>query len=189
MTDRDQSDEWLMGQVALGNREHLEPLIRRHASPLLTYLERTIGDRHRAEELFQDVFLAIWTKRKTYQFPRRFRPWLFAIATNRCRTAFRRAKPAAVSSSSTEDYAGPDPVDLGPSPVDVAVTTETATLVSTAIAQLPTQQRMVVVLRHYNGLSYAEIAQIAGRSEATVRSNMHHALKRMRTYLETRMDD
>ena len=69
MTKRDQSDEWLMGQVALGGRQHLEPLIRRYASPLLTYLERTIGDRHRAEELFQDVFLAVWTKRKTYEFP------------------------------------------------------------------------------------------------------------------------
>ena len=186
MTDRNQSDEWLMGQVALGNREHLEPLIRRYASPLLTYLERSIGDRHRAEELFQDVFLAVWTKRKTYEFPRRFRSWLFAIATNRCRTAFRRAKPVTVSPP--DDSVSPDFADGGPSPVEVAVTIETAALVTTAVAQLPPQQRMVVVLRHYNGLSYAEIAQIAGRGEATVRSNMHHALKRMRTYLETRMD-
>ena len=85
MSDAKQPDEWLMGQVALGKREQLEPLVRRYSSALLTYLHRMVGDRHRAEELFQDVFFAVWQKRKTYKFPKSFRSWLFAIATNRCR--------------------------------------------------------------------------------------------------------
>src|SRR6187549_86887 len=90
MTGGQQPDETLMGQVALGRQDCLAPLVRRYAGPLLTYIRRMVGDEHRSEELFQDVFLAVWTKRTTYQPPRPFRPWLFAIATNQCRASFRR---------------------------------------------------------------------------------------------------
>ncbi len=67
--------------------------------------------------------------------------------------------------------------------------TETATLIATAVTRLPAQQRTVVVLRIWGGHSYAEIAEITRRAEATVRSHMHHGLAAMRTYLEPRMCD
>jgi RNA polymerase sigma factor (sigma-70 family) len=67
------------------------------------------------------------------------------------------------------------------------VATETAQLVAQAVATLPPAQRTVVVLRNWNGLAYAEIAQIVGRSEGTVRSHMHHALAGIRKYLEPRL--
>jgi RNA polymerase sigma-70 factor (ECF subfamily) len=177
-------DEWLMGQVALGKREFLAPLVRRYASSLLTYIERMVGDRHRAEELFQDVFWRVWNKRKLYKFPKSFRAWLFAIAANCCRADYRRARLASV----TLDEASPGaPVAAGKTPLEAAIDTETATLVATAVAELPKQQRTVVVLRVWNGLSYAEIAEIVGRTEATVRSHMHHGLAAMRKYLEPRL--
>jgi len=185
MNQAHETDEWLMVQVARGRRESLEPLVRRYASSVLTYIERMVGDHHLAEELFQEVFLAIWRKRKTYRFPNSFRPWLFAIATNRCRQAFRRAKPAAMQSF--EEVTESEPTSSDPSPVEIAVATETAALVAAAVAQLPDQQRTVLVLRNWNGLSYAEIAQIVGRSEGTVRSHMHHALAGIRRYLEPRL--
>lgn len=180
------SDEWLMGEVSRGEQQHLEILLRRYASPLLTYLERMIGDRHEAEELFQEVFLAVWTKRRTYQFPRRFRPWLFAIATNRCRQAFRRARASQTVELTDVEACGV--YAAGPTPGEAAVATETAALVAAAVAELPAQQRTVLVLRNWNGLSYSEIAQVVGRDEATARSHMHHALAGVRRYLETRLD-
>jgi len=73
MHQAQERDEWLMAQVADGKREHLEPLIRRYANPLLTFIRRMVGDQHRSEELFQDVFLAVWVKRRQYQFPRPLR--------------------------------------------------------------------------------------------------------------------
>jgi len=185
MNHGNQTDEWLMGQVATGRRECLTPLVRRYASSLLTYIERMIGDRHRAEELFQEVFLAVWTKRKTYKLPKTFRCWLFAIATNCCRAAFRRAAKDVVlplDECSTDSPAASDP-----SPAATAVATETANMVATAVAKLPPKQRTVVVLRNWNGMSYAEIAQVVGASEGTVRSHMHHGLTGIRKYLEPRM--
>jgi RNA polymerase sigma-70 factor (ECF subfamily) len=184
MTKGHDSDEWLMGQVALGKREYLAPLVRRYSSPLLTFIDRMLGDRHRAEELFQEVFLAVWVKRKQYRFPRTFRSWLFAIAANRCRADYRSAKPRPATLDETSHLV---PVAAGKGPAETAVETETATLVATAVAQLPPQQRSVVVLRVWNGLSYAEIAASLGCAEGSVRSHMHHGLTGMRKYMEPRM--
>ena len=185
MNAGDERDEWLMAQLARGEREYLEPLVRRYASPLLTFIRRMIGDRHRSEELFQEIFLAVWTKREQYQFPRSFRAWLFGIAVNKCRADYR-SQPACRIVSLNDDpprfALAPDP-----SPADALIATETAELVATAVARLPEQQRATVVLRVWNGLSYAEIAEVVGRSEATVRSNMHHGLAALRKFLEPRM--
>ena len=184
MHERDDRDEWLMARVAHGERDCLEALVRRHATRLLTFLERMVGDRHRAEELFQEVFLAVWVKRTQYQFPRPFRPWLYAIAANKCHAAARGRRLASVALDDTAPWA---PTSAVPSPEESAVATETAALVIAAVTLLPPQQRAVVVLRVWQGMSYAEIAETVGRTEATVRSHMHHGLAAMRKYLEPRL--
>src|SRR5947208_814512 len=178
MPQKHDQDEWLMAQVAQCRRELLEPLLRRYASPLLTFIRRMIGDAHQSEELFQEVFLAVWSKRKQYEFPRPFKAWLYAIALNKCRAAFR------IHHGPLLDLDDDPPPAPDPSPADTAIATETATLVAAAVAQLPPQQRAVVVLRVWDGLSYAEIAEAIGRTEATVRSHMHHGLTALRKYLE-----
>src|SRR5580700_4725651 len=88
-------DESLMAEVGKGKREAMEVLVRRFATPLLTFIERMVGDRHQAEELFQDVFLAVWVHRGSYQHPRPFRAWLYSIALNKCRTLLRRPSVSA----------------------------------------------------------------------------------------------
>ncbi|QDU97462.1 RNA polymerase sigma factor [Lignipirellula cremea] len=173
-------DEYLMAQVAQGERECLGLLVRRYASPLLTFLVRMMGDQHRAEELFQEVFLAVWKHRKQYTFPKPFKSWLFTIAANRCRADFRSAKPQPLPISALETSVK---ASNGPAPDDALLGQETAQQVAAAVALLPPQQRTVVVLRIWNGLSYAEIAVATGRAEGTVRSHMHHALAALRTSL------
>jgi RNA polymerase sigma-70 factor (ECF subfamily) len=170
-------DEWLMAQAAQDRRDALEALVRRYASPLYSFIHHLVGDAHKSEELFQEVFLALWAKRGQYWYPRPFRPWLYAIALNKCRASFRG--PAARAALPLEEVAV-----SGPSPTDTAIATETAELVATAVARLPEQQRVVVVLRVWQGLSYAEIAAAVGCSEGTVRSHMHHGLRALRKHLE-----
>ena len=182
MSTRQESDEWLMGQVRLGNRDALEKLVRRYASPLLTFIERMVGDRHRAEELFQEVFLSVWTKRRRYKLTKPFRSWLYTIAANRCRAEFRRKSPPTLTEFTAETVPGREN-----SPTETAIASETAAIVSAAVAQLPAQQCAAVVLRTWNGMSYAEIAEVTGAAEGTVRSNMHRGLANMREYLEVRL--
>jgi RNA polymerase sigma-70 factor (ECF subfamily) len=183
MSDDRAKDEDLMLRVAQGNREAMGPLLRRYASPLLTFIRRMTGDWHRAEEVFQDVFLAVWQYRGRYDYPRSFRSWLFGIAANKCRAEFRKTPGLAEPAS---DWIDP-PVAHGPSPIEAAINSETATMVTQAVATLPPKQRAVLVLRLWNGMEYAEIAQALQRTEATIRSQMFYALAGMRRYLEPRM--
>jgi RNA polymerase sigma-70 factor, ECF subfamily len=182
MPAEQQRDEDLMAQVAADRADRLAPLIRRHATGLLTFLTRMCGDSHRAEELFQEVFLAVWLKRAQYQYPRPFRPWLYTIALNRCRADFRSRKPPP--SPAGADVAGDDA-----SPLDAAISAEMAGFVSRAITRLPPRQRAVVVLRVWHGLPYADIAEMVDCTEGTVRSHMHHALAALRGELAPLFDD
>lgn len=182
MQPNEEQDETLMARAAEGRRECLEILVRRYADSLLTFIVRMVGHYHRGEELFQEVFLAVWRKRNLYQFPRSFKAWLFTIAVNKCRAHFR-TKSATVLSFIT----GEPKTEAGETPSGEMMADETASMVKAAVAELPKQQQLVVVLRVWNGLSYAEIAESLGRTEATVRSNMHHALAAMRRYLEPRL--
>lgn len=182
------SDDGLMQAVADGDRDCLEPLVRRYASPLLTFLQRMLGDRELAEELFQEVFLAVWQHRRTFRAvtgdgAQSFRPWLFAIARNRCRKEFRRVQPV---SGPIEENEIPDFRDL--SPLDVMIAEETERLVEQGLTHLTPNQRMVVVLRIWNGLSFAEIAEAVGCAEATARPHMHHGLVSLRRFLEPRLN-
>jgi RNA polymerase sigma-70 factor (ECF subfamily) len=137
-----------------------------------------VGDHHRSEELFQEVFLAVWTKRDQYEFPRPFRSWLYAIAVNRCRADHRaRALPV-------QPLGEGDPLSLEGSPADGLVASETAESITQAVLRLPPQQRAVVTLRIWDELSYARIAAIVGCTEATVRSHMHLALGALRKDLQ-----
>ncbi len=179
MQRRDERDEWLMAEVAHGRREALEPLVRRYAGPLVGFIRRMVRDAHRSDELFQEVFLAVWRKRNQYQFPRPFKSWLYAIALNKCRADFRDPPPAHLK---LEPDSSALPAATDPTPEDAAIASETAAQIAAAIDRLPPQQRLTVVMRVWEGLSYAEIAEITGRTEATVRSNMHHGLAALRSH-------
>jgi RNA polymerase sigma-70 factor (ECF subfamily) len=188
MHGHDDPDARLMRQVAGGDRRAMHTLVRRFGSPLLTFIRRMTGDHHLAEELFQEVFLTVWLKRHQYKPPLPVRPWLFKIALNKCRAHWRRARPVFVSAVGAE---GASPVDGHASadsgPFDTAVAVETAAIVEAAVLRLPTQQRAVVAMRVWEGMSYAQIAQAVERSENTVRSNMHHALKSLRVELAAKV--
>ena len=176
-----QQDEWLMAQVALDQREHLEPLVRRYAHCLLTFVRWMVGQEAVAEEIFQEVFLAVWDKRRQYRFPLPFKNWLYSIAANQCRLHLRRNKNRPTMLH--EDQWETAPADDSPSPSHLAMLTETAAQVKQAVSRLPAQHRSVVVLRIWQELSYAEIAEIVGCSEATARSHMSHALAELRVVL------
>ncbi len=180
-----QSDEWVMHHLAQGHPEYLEQLLRRHASPLLTFIRRLLGDAHRSEDLFQEVFLVVWQKRHQYEYPRPFKPWLYAIALNKCRAVYRVRAPAVVPLV-PEDPREPQADET--SPFESMLASERADLVSRAVARLPHQQRAVVVLRIWEELPYEYIALVLDCTQATVRSHMHHGLAALRKMLEPHLE-
>ena len=127
-----------------------------------------VFDQHRSEELFQEVFFAVWKHRSQYEFPRFFRPWLYKIAVNKCREEVRwRMRHPVVALNNLPE----EPIAVGqPRPAEVAVAAETATMVTQAINQLPAQQRAVLVMRVWNELPFELIGAVLDCSASTVRS-------------------
>jgi RNA polymerase sigma-70 factor, ECF subfamily len=179
-----ESDEALMQRVAAGQREPLSILLRRYANSLLTFIRRMSGDHHRSEELFQDVFVAVWKSAHKYRYPRPFRSWLFGIAAKKCQADFRSRvrRPAWIDDRGQLAVVGRERA-----PDEGAIATETATLIEQAVMELPAQRRTVVVMRIWNAFTYAEIASVLECEESTVRSHMFHGLASLRKYLEPRM--
>jgi RNA polymerase sigma-70 factor (ECF subfamily) len=175
-------DEETMAVIAAGRSDLLERLVRRHSTRLLTFICRFVGDHQRGEELFQDVFLAVWTKRHQYEYPRPFRSWLYTIAVNKCRELLRRHPVPTVP------FGAVDPPDSESTPCEEAMADEQTALLLRAVSRLPPQQRAVVMLRIWDALSYADIAEVVGCSEGTVRSHMHLALAALRKELSGRID-
>jgi RNA polymerase sigma-70 factor (ECF subfamily) len=172
-----------MTQVIDGNRGSLDLLVRRHADALLTFLCRNLRNWHKAEELFQEVFLAVWAKREQFDPKRPFKPWLYAIAVNKVRERFRHP-PTPLGLEGDSLAPGKEAA-----PEQALLNTELAEVIKAAVQQLPEQQRMVVTLRVWNGLSYPEIAESMELKEVTVRSHMHHALAALRRLLAEHMNE
>lgn len=174
------SDEALMQATRHGRNDAFETLLHRYTSPLLGFIRKFVPDVNIAEDLTQEVLVALWVKRHTYQPARAFRPWLFAIAVNRCRAYLR----------SLADHGGTlhDAIGNQTPPEHRVFANERAVQIHAALARLPERQRVVVLLRVWEGLAYADIAEVVGVSEATVRSHMAHALKALRQELQPHLD-
>ena len=176
-----ESDEMLMGRICTGEREPLSVLLRRFADPLLTFIHRLGVSSQQCEEVFQEVFLAVWTHRQRYDRSRPFKSWFFGIAANKCKASLRHTRP-----SEQLDH-DPRWTGFGAAPDERMISRETAELVAEAVSQLPIRQREVVVMRLWNDMSYAEIAAALDRSESTIRTNMSFGLESLRKFLEPRM--
>lgn len=153
-------------------------LVRAHQDRLFTIAYRIGGDRHDAEELVQDCFVRAYRAMSTYPTDRirelRLRGWLTTILLNagRNRARIRRVPTIElVFDPSAEPTADP-----------IARRDERETW-ARLLAALSPAQRTAVVLRHVDGLSYAEIAEATGRPEGTVKAHVHRGLAALRTAL------
>jgi RNA polymerase sigma-70 factor (ECF subfamily) len=182
------SDEELLKRFRRGRRDAFEVLVRRYEQELFGYLRRYLGDGTLAEDVFQNTFLQVYTKIKSYQLDRPARPWLYAIATNQAIDAMRRVgrKQAVSLQLVREDGNTTDSDDLSgileckdTSPSDAAEGEERRVLVRAAVDELPDFLRQVVILGYYQGLRYQEIADILDIPLGTVKSRLHTALKRL----------
>lgn len=164
------SDERLMAEVRDGSREAFEELFARYRDVLWRFFARRLPNPSRTEELVQDVFLAVLQNRVRYEPRAPFRAYLFGVAWNallaeKRKTARRQEDPIVA------DVADP------------AVGPDASLWVRRALACLPDEQRELIMLREYEGLSYAEIAALLRVPLNTVRSRLFRARMELRDVL------
>ena len=159
-----------------GDHDAFAELVERHEGMVYSLAWNFFGDRSRAEEIAQDVFLQLYRNLHTIESDSHLLFWLRQVTTRRCIDVTRRARLKAVS---LED-AGDLPMDLRPA--DPLLDRRLRQL----IRELPDTQRAVVTLRYQEDLDPSEICRIVGLPVNTVKSHLHRALQALRRKLEKR---
>ncbi len=180
-----------MGRVRLGNKHAFEMLIRRHQRSVLNFIFRLMGNRIDAEDLTQELFLRIWKAAGTYKPAAKFTTWLYRIATNLCinkQRAIRIRRLFAKSHSEEQRRGSKDSFIIGEgaeflTPEDRLIDSEQSVQLLNALNELPTSQRLAIVLKIYDEMSYQEISQIMDRSISAVDSLLIRAKKNLRKKL------
>lgn len=183
---RGRSDEETMWRVKMsGDPQEFARLVSRWEGPIWRLCTRLTGDPARGEELKQETFLRLFQSRNEYQPSARFSTLLWRIALNLCRDEFRRQERrrqffGASGNAAIDDCeAAGEPVSEAPGPDATVVRLEEGELVRQAVLRLPEIYRTVIVLRHYEDLKLAQIAEILQVPEGTVNSRMAEALTRL----------
>jgi len=185
------ASEDLMCRVTAGDKRAFEVLIHRHQGPVLNFICRFMGNRTDAEDLTQEVFLRVWKSAKVYKPDAKFTTWLYRIATNLCinkQRAIRIRRLFARSDSQEQRQDSKDLFIIGEgaellTPEDRLIDSEQSVQLLNALNELPTSQRLAIVLKIYNGLSYHEIAKIMDRSVSAVDSLLIRAKNNLRKKL------
>lgn len=177
------ADEQFMWRVKLeGDPQAFAALMERWQLPIQRLCVRMTGDLHRAEDLAQEVFVRLFARRSQYETTGRFSTFLWRIALNLCYDELRRIKRRREESLGLrEDCETPDGDVRVPD--DAAGENERAEIVRQALLQLSEPYRVVVVLRHYEGLKFREIAELLDIPEGTVKSRMAEALSQLHNLL------
>jgi RNA polymerase sigma factor (sigma-70 family) len=167
-----------------------EELVGAHERLVFGLALRVVGDRADAEEVAQDTFERAYHALAGYQAERvaamALRPWLARIALNLARNRLRRRPPPA---RPLEDGDGRVPAVAAPAAAEPAAVAERAAerdFWGELLAGLPRHYREAVVLRHVEGLPYAEVAEVLGRPVGTVKTHVHRGIRQLRERLEAR---
>jgi RNA polymerase sigma-70 factor (ECF subfamily) len=181
-------EELLLAYRQTGDRELFSQLVHRYERELYSYLRRYLGDAEMAEDAFQAAFLQVHLKCEQFEPGRKFRPWLYTIATNQAIDAQRRNRRHRMASldRTGRGESGEEVGKLGnllesasPDPLDEISTVEQRQWVEEAIRQLPESMQSVIHLVYYQGLKYREAAEALGVPVGTVKSRLHTAVLKL----------
>jgi RNA polymerase sigma-70 factor (ECF subfamily) len=185
-TPEDAEDIRLMSLAGTGDMKAFEQLVERHQRLVVGTVGRMLGTNSDAEDIAQQVFVRVWKNVKRYEPRAKFTTWLLKITRNLVFNELRRRSrhPAVPLQSETDEEERPLKDEKATSPDATLLEHELQEAVDAAIAQLPETQRMAVILRRYEELSYEEIAESLDQSVSAVKSLLFRARTELRENLK-----
>jgi RNA polymerase sigma-70 factor (ECF subfamily) len=178
---RELDDAAVVGVFLDGDERAFQELVERYQARLLNFVYRTIGDREKAEDLVQEVFIRVYRHLARFDRTKKFSTWAYTIASNLAKNELRnRSRNPLVLFQAIkrnwEDEERPlqfeDPASR---PDDLYRKRHLRSLVEASVARLPEHHRQVFVLRELEGKSYEEIAEITSCNLGTVKSRLNRA--------------
>jgi RNA polymerase sigma factor (sigma-70 family) len=165
-----------MERFCQGDRAAFDTLYGRYVGPLLGFLTRLAGNPSAAEDLVQSSFLSVVRSRGRFTPGARFRPWLYAIATNAARDLARRQRSQELTPEGELPAAG---LATEMALRDVGLERR----VQQALAILPEGQRLPILMHRFEGMSFSEVAEAMGLTETAVKVRAHRGYTRLRELL------
>lgn len=185
MTDLDQA---VVTKAKGGDQDACRTIIEALHRPVIATIYRFLGPRFHSqvEDIAQDIFLKVFRSIDRFD-PRRgvkFNTWVYTFVRNHCFDVLKKRRLATTSLTvGAEDGGQWDIPDGGAAPTSAAENNELGRKIGEALEALGEEQRMAFVLREYEGLEYAVIAEVMGVSEGTVKSRLHRAKQSLRNRL------
>jgi RNA polymerase sigma-70 factor, ECF subfamily len=174
------SDDMLVARIADGDRLAMQTLFARHRVAVYRWLVRIVRDEAAAEDLLSEVFLDVWRQAAKFEARSSVSTWLLAIARYKALSARRRRVDAELTDGIAAAVA--DPAD---DPELALQKKKRDELLRRALAKLPAEHSGVIDLVYYHGKSVRDVADILGIPEATVKSRMFYARKKLAALMKT----
>ncbi len=159
--------DWIEGCKA-GRRRAFEPLVRRYGPRAYRFALGIVGDAEEAKDLSQEAFIRAYGAMERFDETRSFYPWFLTILRNVCLSYLRRRRPKVALEDVPEIPARPE---LAP---------EVRLAMETALLSLKEADREILVMKAFQDMSYAEIAETLGIPRGTVMSRLYHARRRLK---------
>ena len=179
----DDSDELLVAKAKAGSKEAFSKLVERYYEMVYGLAYGILNRREPALDVAQDVFLKVFHDLDKYEGRSKFKTWLYRVSVNAAIDHQRRIRYAdsidLTDTSDGDDRAPLIIVDLKQDPLGSAVQSEMRVHIEKALNQLSLDQRMILTLREWQGLSYEEIAETLQIEAGTVMSRLFYARKRL----------
>ncbi|GAC1653654.1 MAG: sigma-70 family RNA polymerase sigma factor [Gemmatimonadaceae bacterium] len=174
-------DSAVVSSFLSGEERAFQELVERYQTRLLNFVYRTIGDRERAEDLVQEVFIRVYRHLQRFDRSKKFSTWIYTIASNLAKNELRNRSrnPLVLFQTIQRNWQDEErPLefeDPGSRPDDLYRKRHLRELVEASVAKLPEHHRQVFVLRELEGKSYEEIAEITDCNLGTVKSRLNRA--------------
>jgi RNA polymerase sigma-70 factor (ECF subfamily) len=162
-------DNYLVARAREGYLDAYEMLVQRHSAMAYRVALRLCGNHHDAQDIAQEALIAAWENLDRFKAESSFSTWLYQIVTRRALNKVTRGRRCDLADLLD------DATDPGTEPAVQAERNLAVDAVTDALAALPFPQRTVVVLHHFEGLSYAEVAEVTHSSVPAVRSHLFRA--------------
>ena len=174
-------DSAVVAAFLCGEDRAFQELVERYQTRLLNFVFRTIGDRERAEDLVQEVFIRVYRHMHRFDRSKKFSTWIYTIASNLAKNELRNRSrnPLVLFQTIKNNWADEErPLqfeDATTRPDDLYRKRHLRALVEESVAKLPEHHRQVFILRELEGKSYEEIAEITDCNLGTVKSRLNRA--------------
>ena len=181
------TDLELLEHISNQDRDALATLYERFGRRVFSLAVRILSDSVSAEEVTQDVFMSVWRRGATYVSKKgKFTTWLFSITHNRTIDELRkRRRDLSRTNDDIDDHLNLKSGDV--SPADATVAQSEYAKIRAAMEDLPEEQKNVVELSYFKGLTQTEIAEKTGQPLGTVKTRMRLALKKLRKALSAEL--